>query len=92
MQLGRLDYLQVGGTNKGALSLLPGSRQSLVIVDTKGEIKCIDLSSNLRTLWSHSLRGASRLELGTSGNSILPNDSLYVSSGSSIYSYKYDGT
>jgi Bardet-Biedl syndrome 7 protein len=92
MQLGRLDYLQVGGTNKGALSLLPGSRQNLVIIDNKGEIKCIDLSSNLRTLWSHSLRGASRLELGTSRNSILPNDTLYVSSGSSIYSYKYDGT
>lgn len=92
MQLGRLDYLQVGGTTKGALALLPGSRQNLVIVDNKGEIKCIDISQNLRTLWTHSLRGASRLELGTSGNTIIPTDTLYVSSGSSIYSYKHDGT
>ncbi|CAG9334313.1 unnamed protein product [Blepharisma stoltei] len=93
MNISRVDYVQVPGTNRGVLALLPqGDREPLAVGDQAGTLSLFRLDPISTTdIWKQVLRPITHLELGRRVQSSAPTETIYASSGCCIQSFSNGG-
>ncbi|XP_074849474.1 BBSome complex member BBS7 isoform X4 [Carettochelys insculpta] len=95
LQLGRVDYLQVGVTSQKTMKLLPASgrraTQKVVIADHDGVVTCFGIKKGEAVPVFKTLPGQriTRLELGGALNT--PQEKIFVAAGSEVRGFTKRG-